>query len=271
MRSADGRLIGFSKVTRDLTERKRAEEEVKLLNQRLEQRVAELTAANRELDAFTYSLAHDLRAPLRHIHGFANILSQSWEAKMDGEGKRLLAKVVKSSKEMGFLVDDLLKFARLGRVELQRTAVDLSQVVEEVRQQLEPEIQGRSIVWEVDDLPVVAGDAALLRQVFVNLLSNAVKYTSKEDTAKIEVGSRNGENKAMVFVRDNGSGFEMKYADKLFRVFQRLHRAEEFEGTGIGLANVRRIIERHGGHVWAEGEPGVGATFYFHLPAKGSS
>jgi light-regulated signal transduction histidine kinase (bacteriophytochrome) len=169
---------------------------------------------------------------------------------------------------MGMMVDDLLNFARLGRVELQRTLVDLSQMVEEVRSQLEPDIQGRSIQWEVGDLPTVAGDPALLRQVLINLLSNAVKYTGKEQEAQIRVGSCNGGSEVTVFVRDNGAGFEMQYAEKLFRVFQRLHRAEEFEGTGVGLANVRRIVERHGGRIWAEGEPGKGATFYFSLPAK---
>ena len=268
MRNAQGELIGFSKVTRDLTERKSAEERIQALNHNLEHHVAELTAANRELDAFTYSLAHDLRAPLRHIHGFATILMENFQEKADDEAKRLLGKILKSSKEMGVMVDDLLNFARLGRVELQRTRVDLAQMVEEVKRQLEPDMQGRSINWEVDALPTVSGDPALLRQVLVNLLSNAVKYTSKEPDAQIKVGSRNGGSEITMFVRDNGAGFEMQYAEKLFRVFQRLHRAEEFEGTGVGLANVRRIIERHGGRIWAEGAPGKGATFYFSLPAK---
>src|ERR1051326_6699000 len=268
MRNTQGELIGFSKVTRDLTERKNAEERIQALNHNLEHHVAELTAANRELDAFTYSLAHDLRAPLRHIHGFATILMENFQEKADDEAKRLLGKILKSSKEMGVMVDDLLNFARLGRVELQRTRVDLAQMVEEVKRQLEPDMQGRSINWEVDALPTVSGDPALLRQVLVNLLSNAVKYTSKEPDAQIKVGSRNGGSEITMFVRDNGAGFEMQYAEKLFRVFQRLHRAEEFEGTGVGLANVRRIIERHGGRIWAEGAPGKGATFYFSLPAK---
>ncbi|MGC2698278.1 MAG: ATP-binding protein, partial [Candidatus Angelobacter sp.] len=220
------------------------------------------------LDAFTYSLAHDLRAPLRHIHGFASILTETWNEKMDAEGQRFLGKIVKSSREMGSLVDELLDFARLGRVELQHTQVDLLKLVEEVRHQLEPDIQGRSIHWEIGALPIVAGDPALLRQVLINLLSNAVKYTRKERIAKIEVGSRNGGSEVTVFIRDNGAGFEMQYAEKLFRVFERLHREEEFEGTGVGLANVRRIVERHGGRAWAEGEAGKGATFYFSLPIK---
>src|ERR1041384_1079414 len=268
MKNPQGELIGFSKGVRDLTERKNAEESIEALNRNLEQHVAELTAANRELDAFTYSLAHDLRAPLRHIHGFATILMENFQEKADDEAKRLLGKILKSSKEMGVMVDDLLNFARLGRVELQRTRVDLAQMVEEVKRQLEPDMQGRSINWEVDALPTVSGDPALLRQALVKLLSNALKYTSKEPDAQIKVGSRNGGSEITMFVRDNGAGFEMQYAEKLFRVFQRLHRAEEFEGTGVGLANVRRIVERHGGRIWAEGEPGKGATFYFSLPAK---
>ncbi len=268
MRGADGKLIGFSNVTRDLTERKIAEENIRELNRELEQHVAELTVANRELDAFTYSLAHDLRAPLRHIHGFATILAQTGKEKLGTEGQRFLGKILKSSKEMGTLVDELLDFARLGRLELQHTEVDLRRLVEEVRLQLEPETQGRRLTWEVGALPDVSGDPALLRQVLINLISNAVKYTNKKENARIEIGSNNGSGEITVFVRDNGAGFEMQYAQKLFRVFQRLHRAEDFEGTGVGLANVRRIIERHGGRVWAEGHPGQGATFYFSLPLK---
>jgi PAS domain S-box-containing protein len=268
MRGADGKLIGFSKVTRDLTERKNAEENIQKLNHDLEQHVAELIVANNELDAFTHSLAHDLRAPLRHMHGFATLLCETSNKRLDAEGRRFLGKILQSSGEMGRLVDELLAFARLGRVELQQTQVDLQRLVEEARQQLAPDTQGRPISWQVGQLPNVSADPALLRQVLVNLLSNAVKYTNKKDDARIEIGSSNGNGEITVFVRDNGAGFEMEYAQKLFRVFQRLHRAEEFEGTGVGLANVRRIIERHGGRVWAEGQPGHGATFYFSLPVK---
>jgi light-regulated signal transduction histidine kinase (bacteriophytochrome) len=268
MRGAAGHLIGFSKVTRDLTERKKSEENIKSLNQDLGQHVAELTAANRELDAFTYSLAHDLRAPLRHVNGFANILHEEHRQHLNAEGQRVLNKILKSSKDMGVLIDELLGFARLGRKELELTSVNLQSLVEEIRQQLEPETQDRVLAWEINLLPSVCGDKALLRQVLINLISNAVKYSAKKAVAHIEIGTRNGGSDVTVFVRDDGDGFDMRYAEKLFRVFQRLHRAEDFEGTGIGLANVRRIVERHGGRVWAEGEPGLGATFYFTLPMK---
>ena len=270
MRDAKGKLVGFSKVTRDLTERKQAAEEVRELNRNLEQRVTELTAANRELDSFTYSLAHDLRAPLRHMHGFAELLSQSSHQNLQDEDKTFLSTILNSSREMGRLVDELLNFARLGRTELKRAPVDLRRVVEDVRQVLEPETKGRALTWSIGDLPVVSGDPTLLRQVFVNLLSNAVKYTGKTTVAKIEIGSNNGADQITVFVRDNGAGFDMHYVAKLFEVFQRLHHHDDFEGIGVGLANVRRIIERHGGRVWAEGAPDRGATFYFSLPQKGA-
>jgi len=268
MRGADGHLIGFSKVTRDLTERKRAEEDIRNLNHNLQQHVAELTVANREFDAFTYSLAHDLRAPLRHIHGFATILNNEQWDRMDGEGQRFLAKILKSSKDMGVLVDELLAFSRLGRQELEHTQVDLQRLVQEIRKQLEPETQSREVAWDIGALPNVSGDPVLLRQVLLNLVSNAVKYTKKKPAARIEIGASNGGDEVTICVRDNGAGFDMRYAEKLFRVFERLHRAEQFEGTGIGLANVRRIVERHGGRVWAEGCPDQGATFYFTLPTK---
>jgi PAS domain S-box-containing protein len=268
MRDTKGELIGFSKVTRDLTERKRAEEEVRNLNRSLEQRVTELTIANRELDAFTYSLAHDLRAPLRHMHGFAELLWRSSHQNLNDEEKSFLTTILNSSREMGRLIDELLNFARLGRTDLKQARVDLREVVEDVRRQLESETKGRAVRWQVGDLPVVCGDPTMLRQVFVNLLSNAVKYTGKTPAAHIEIGSDNGAGKITVFVRDNGAGFDMQYAGKLFEVFQRLHGHDDFEGVGVGLANVRRIIERHGGRVWAEGAPGRGATFYFSLPQK---
>jgi len=267
MRSRQGELIGFSKVSRDMTEQKKTEEEIRKLNHALSARVAELTTINRELDAFTYSLAHDLRAPLRHIHGFTSILAEEWAPRMDDEGRRIFDKILRSSREMGTLIDELLGFAQLGRVDLALGRVDLSRVVEDVKHRLEPDAQNRTVEWQIGKLPIVMADLALLRQVFTNLLSNALKYSSKRDISRIEVGSRNGGDEIVVFVRDNGAGFEMEYADRLFGVFQRLHRQEEFEGTGVGLANVRRIIERHGGRVWAEGSPGQGATFYFSLPA----
>jgi signal transduction histidine kinase len=226
-----------------------------------------LNAVNQELNAFTYSAAHDLRAPLRHLHGFANFLQQSWYEKMDDDGRRLLDKILKSSQQMGQLLDDLLSFSRLGQVEFRRSRVSLRDIFERVLQELQPETIGRQVSWEVAELPDVEGDPSLLHQVFFNLISNALKYSRKREHARIAIAAQNSEG-AMVtlHVRDNGAGFDMQYVNKLFSVFQRLHRAEEFEGTGIGLAIVRRIVERHGGQVWAEAETGKGATFYFSLP-----
>jgi signal transduction histidine kinase len=261
-------LAGFM-IQKEMDARRRGQNEIKRLNHDLEQRVNELTMSNRELDAFTHSLAHDLRAPLRHMHGFAELLRAAWYEKFDDDGRHFLGKVLTSSREMGTLVDDLLNFSRLGRVDLQASDVDARQLVERARRELDPEMEGRSITWEIGPLPSVRADAALLYQVLFNLLANAVKYTRKSAGARIEVGSMSGEGDGQVtlFVRDNGAGFDMQYVDKLFRVFQRLHRAEDFEGTGVGLANVRRIVERHGGRVWAEGAVGQGATFYFSIPA----
>jgi len=256
LETEEGMLV--SAAIRDITARNRA--------------AAELIAANQELEAFTYSAAHDLRAPLRHIHGFANFLHQTWYDKLDDEGRHFLDKILISSKDMGQLLDDLLNFSRLGRIEMDRQQVSLSQVVRRVQQELQPDEAGRTVTWEIGDLPEVDGDQSLLHQVMVNLLSNAVKYSRRSVNPHIVVGSLNGgANSVTVFVRDNGTGFEMQYVDKLFRVFQRLHRAEDFEGAGIGLAIVRRVIERHGGRVWAEGAPEQGATFYFSLPLRGQN
>lgn len=244
-------------INNDISQRKRAE--------------TELQKANQELEAFTYTAAHDLRAPLRHMHGFASFLHQSWYEKLDEDGRRLLDKVLASSAEMGRLLDDLLNFARVGRIGLQRGRVDLLQLAIRARGEM-PSDDARPVTWEIGKLPQVEGDESLLHQVFVNLLSNAVKYSGKQDKPYIEVGSRNDDERTVtVFVRDNGTGFDMRYADKLFRVFQRLHRSQDFEGTGIGLAIVQRVVERHGGRVWAESEPGKGATFYFSLPGRGKN
>ncbi len=266
MRDSAGTLIGFSKVTCDLTERKRAEERVQGLNRKLEQRVKDLTVSNRELDAFTYTLAHDLRAPLRHVNGFARLLAESAEAKLNDEEARFLDNIAKASKEMGTLMDELLNFARIGRTDIRHESVDLTRLVEDVRGRLRPETQDRSLSWDVEELPPVIGDPILLRQALMNLLSNAVKFTQTRSEARIAIGGHNGDGNVTVFVRDNGAGFDMKYSNRLFEVFQRLHDAEQFDGVGVGLAIVRRIVERHGGRVWAEGRPDVGATFYFSLP-----
>jgi PAS domain S-box-containing protein len=261
LKSAEGVLV--TAAIRNISARIRVEEELKRSN-------LLLTESNRELEAFNYTAAHDLRAPLRHMHGFVSLLQQAWYGKLDDDGRHCLDKISAASKQMGLLLDDLLNFSRLGRVGLQLSGVNLGQLVERIQHELEPESKGRALTWEIGDLPEVEGDRALLHQVLFNLISNAVKYTSKRKHARIEIGSQCGNgNNVTVFVRDNGAGFEMEYVNKLFHVFQRLHRSRDFEGTGIGLAIVRRIVERHGGRVWAEGIPDQGATFYFSLPDEG--
>ena len=244
--------------------------EIRQLNMDLERRVAlrtaELEVTNRELEAFTYSVSHDLRAPVRHISGFSDLLLRRSAAQLDDLGKRYVDNIVESAKRMGNLIDDLLSFSRMGRQELQTTTLTIDQMVREVIHELEPELRGRSIVWQVDALPVVHADPAMLRQVLTNLLSNAVKYSAPRSEARIEVHAEELAGETVISVTDNGVGFDMAYAAKLFGVFQRLHGADEFEGTGIGLANVRRIVHRHGGRTWAEGEVDRGATFYFSLP-----
>jgi PAS domain S-box-containing protein len=262
---SEGRLAGFSKITRDLTERKLAEDQIRMLNEGLQKRNNELDQLNKELESFTYSVSHDLRAPLRHIDGFTRILLEDHSAELSGEARDYFSLIRDGTREMSQLVDDLLNLARVGRKELALQVTDFSTLVEEVISVLKAESGERAIEWRIQPLPFVECDRSLMKHVFINLLSNAVKFTGPRQPAIIEVGSiRQGDNN-VIFVRDNGVGFDMKHVGKLFGVFQRLHRQEDFEGTGIGLAIVQRIVHKHGGRVWAEAELNKGACFYFTL------
>jgi ligand-binding sensor domain-containing protein/signal transduction histidine kinase len=237
------------------------------------ERTTQLEVANKELEAFAYSVSHDLRAPLRHIDGFIDMLHSRIEASLDDKSRHYMDMIADSARKMGMLIDDLLSFSRMGRSEMSKVQVDLNELVQGIIQEFGGETEGRDIQWEITPLPIVSGDRAMLRVVLVNLIANALKFTRPRLTAQIEIGcEKNDETGTTIFVRDNGVGFDMQYVDKLFGVFQRLHRQEDFEGTGIGLANIRRIISRHGGRTWAQGEVDHGATFYFSLPdlTKGS-
>jgi light-regulated signal transduction histidine kinase (bacteriophytochrome) len=254
----------------EIEERKKAEEEIKRLNDGLEQRVAmrtqELEAANRELEAFAYSVSHDLRAPLRAIDGFARILREEHASGLDAEGDRVVAVIGKNARRMGQLIDDILAFSRIGRQEMRCTIVPMHNIAQEVYDELKGVEGERTILFTLAPLPPAHGDPALIRQVLHNLLGNSIKYTRPREIAEVEVGCRCGDGEHVYFVRDNGVGFDMKYAGKLFGVFQRLHEVEEFEGTGVGLAIAQRIVLRHGGRIWGEGKEGEGAAFYFTLP-----
>ncbi|HEY1800023.1 MAG TPA: ATP-binding protein [Terriglobales bacterium] len=238
------------------------------LEWRVQERTAQLNAANEELEAFSYSVSHDLRAPLRHMSAFSQLLTEEYGSKLEPDARHYLDRIQESARRMGQLVDDLLKMAQISRRALSSVKTDFNSLLNEVVKDLQPECAKRDIRWQIGELPSVECDPGLMKQVFMNLISNAVKYSRRRETAVIEVGLMTKEDESrVIFIRDNGAGFDQRYADKLFGVFQRLHRAEEFEGTGVGLATVQRIIKRHGGKIWALGELDKGSTFFFTLAA----
>ena len=253
-------------VVRDITAQKQDESKILELNLALRTQLDQLAATNRELEGFSYSVSHDLRAPLRHIIGFVDLLNARATTALDDKSRHYLEVISEAAKKMGVLIDDLLAFSRMGRSEMMKGWVDLGMLVREVVNDLQEEAALRDISWEIAPLPVVLGDSAMLRQVLINLIGNAVKFSRARASARIEIGAVEREHESEIFVRDNGVGFDASYSNKLFGLFQRLHANEEFEGTGVGLAIVQRIVLRHGGRVWAEGAVDGGATFWFSLP-----
>lgn len=236
------------------------------LEQHVVDRTRQLEAANEELKSFSYSVSHDLRAPLRHIDGFIELLHEQIAGSLDKQSQHYMENISNAAKRMGILIDDLLSFSRMGRQEMLKQTIDLGTLVHNIIKELESDTAGRDIQWSIAELPVVIGDRAMLRVMLVNLILNALKFTRRCKKAKIEIGCNTQKAETIFFVRDNGVGFDSNYIDQLFGVFRRLHSADEFEGSGVGLANVRRIIDRHGGRTWAEGQVNQGATFYFSLP-----
>ncbi|WP_162945002.1 sensor histidine kinase [Flavisolibacter nicotianae] len=266
--NADGTLKGFAKVTRDITREKTLEEENKILHEQLEekvrQRTRELEIVNKELEAFSYSVSHDLRTPLRAISGYSMMLKEDYGSKLDGECNRIMDAILSNTKMMGQLIDDLLTFSKMARLETIYKSIEMNRLVQSCQEDLTN--QPSRHVITIAALPACSGDASMLRQVWFNLLDNAIKYSSKNEKPQIEIGAKDDPGFHVYYVKDNGAGFDMKYASKLFGVFQRLHRQDEFEGTGLGLALVKRIISKHGGEIWADASPNKGATFYFSVP-----
>lgn len=279
-RDTDGAIAGVFAAARDVSELKRTERELikhrEHLQELVEARTAELakanallTSTNKELESFAYSVSHDLRTPLRAIDGFSRVLLEDYRDKLDPEGQRILGVVRQGTDRMSHLIDDILGFSRVGRQEMRVAAIDMSALVADVVKDLEPATAGRQLTFDIKPLPPAHGDAAMIRRVWTNFLDNAIKFTKPKPDARIEVGATRAANETIYFVKDNGVGFDMQFANKLFGVFQRLHGIEEFPGTGIGLAIVKRIVDRHGGRVWGEGKVDGGATFYFALPDQG--
>ncbi|MBV8815414.1 MAG: PAS domain S-box protein [Verrucomicrobia bacterium] len=265
-RDERGRPTAILETNNDITERERRAEEIRSLNVELGKRTAQLEASNKELEAFAYSVSHDLRAPLRHMAGFSELLQKNIASQLDEKSRRYISTILEASRRMGALIDDLLSFSRIGRAEARKSMVSLGQLVEEALAEVRRDAADREIIWKIGELPSAYGDRSMLRLALVNLISNAVKFTRTRSPATIEIGPIDHDPDQLgLFIRDNGVGFDMKYRNKLFGVFQRLHAAEAFEGTGIGLATVLRIAHRHGGRAWAEGALGEGATFYFSV------
>jgi signal transduction histidine kinase len=266
-RIEDSLRLARDNLQLEVEQRRQREDEIRQLNRELNKRATELEATNNELESFAYSVSHDLRAPLRHIAGYSELLQKQASSSLDEKSQRFIRTILESAKRMGNLIDDLLAFSRIGRAETRKTAVDLEQLTREVVAEIRQDTKGRDISWKIGALPVCYGDRSMLRLVVVNLVSNAAKFTRMRTPAEIEIGCIDlNADEVELFVKDNGAGFDMQYTNKLFGVFQRLHLPEQFEGTGIGLATVQRIVHRHGGKVRGEGAVDQGATFYFSLP-----
>jgi PAS domain S-box-containing protein len=266
LRNDLGNIFAIGKISKDITERKEEVEKIKILNEELEINLKNLKIVNDELSSFSYSAAHDLRAPLRHINGFIKLLRKNAGDKLDEKEQRYLDIINNSTNTMGILLDELLAFSRLGTSPAYKVKVNVNNIVNEVIENIKTELEKDNITWKVADLPDTNAEPVLIKQALTHLIGNSVKFSSNVKKAKIEIGSKSEDSQIIYFIRDNGAGFDMKYTDKLFGIFQRLHSPDEFSGIGIGLAKVKKIIEKHGGEIWAEGKINKGATFYFTLP-----